>query len=90
MLGEEGEIKYQSLVSFAYSLFLGKLVHCFLEPLSDKVGNREVTLLPDKEAAQAQKRFYVSAFFAKDHMGKVQKQQKKNFPNYIGTGLTSV
>lgn len=85
-LGEGGDIRYQSLVSFAYSLFLGKLVSCFLEPLSHTAGNREVTLIPYKEGAQAQKRFYICTFFVNNYMDKV----KKNFPNYVQIGLTSV
>lgn len=50
--------------------FLGSLLatSCIL---SDKAGNREVTLLASKEAALAKKSSYTCAFFAKDYMGKV-------------------
>lgn len=72
-----------ALVSFAYPLFAGSIVGCFVDRLTDMAGNREV--LTKKLHKQG---FYICAIFAKDCMGKVQ--QKRFLPSYLGIGPISV
>lgn len=72
-----------ALVSFAYPLFPGSIVGCFVDPLTDMAGNREV--LAKKLHKQG---FYTCAAFAKDCMGKIN--QKRFLPNYLGIGPISV
>lgn len=45
-----------------------------------------MTLPSYKEGIQAEKRFYICAFYVNNYMDKV----KKNCPNYVWIGLTSV
>lgn len=69
----EEEIKY---LPWFHSLFIGSIVGCFLDPLINIAGNREV--LTKKLHQQG---FYICAVFAKDYMGKVQ--QKRFLPNHL-------